>query len=467
MRRALSLTYLFTLSLFIAQANTSDLKLKSISTPTTLIADTAYNLELEIENLSGDTVRQVILVYSDSQNSYFDTLTGISLAAGASMLVSHSTSFSYTVGQQSLSLAAYPVADLDSTNNTGTLTIDFLKFIPETKVVIEEGTGTWCGWCPRGAVAMEYMSINYPNDFIGIAVHNGDPMADGLYNHGAGITGFPGMNVDRDVMGAGVDTQTMEYYYLSRKDQIRDGEISITSNSVHNYYGSTEVTVEARFAKNLIGDYRIAVVVVEDSVWGRGSSWGQRNYYAGGVNGTLSGAGHDWHLEPDPVQGGYMWYDHVGRQLLGGYDGQEGSIPDTIVAGETYTYTFTDNTQIKTDDFLKVSFVALLLDPQGRIVNAHKTPANVLLSQEEEISSAILYPNPSKGLVNLNLNLLNSNKVELSLFDNLGRIVDQSTLNLSKGKQVISKDFSHLPKGMYFLKINANQHSISKPIILE
>ena len=44
------------------------------------------------------------------------------------------------------------------------------------KVVGEELTGTWCGWCPRGAVALENMRNKYPDTFIGIAVHGGDVM---------------------------------------------------------------------------------------------------------------------------------------------------------------------------------------------------------------------------------------------------------------------------------------------------
>ena len=60
------------------------------------------------------------------------------------------------------SLAA-PVANATP---TGTATYDRVT-------VVEEGTGTWCGWCVRGIVALEYMRENYPDKFIGIGVHYG------------------------------------------------------------------------------------------------------------------------------------------------------------------------------------------------------------------------------------------------------------------------------------------------------
>lgn len=79
----------------------------------------------------------------------------------------------------------------------GTLCV--LSQMYSRKVVVEEGTGTWCGYCPRGIVAMEAMAEKYPDNFIGIAVHSGDEMqVDGSYypvlNY---FSGFPGCIVNR------------------------------------------------------------------------------------------------------------------------------------------------------------------------------------------------------------------------------------------------------------------------------
>ena len=52
------------------------------------------------------------------------------------------------------------------------------------RVVGEEATGTWCGWCPRGAVALNWMDHDYEGYWQGIAVHNGDPMSDADYDNG-------------------------------------------------------------------------------------------------------------------------------------------------------------------------------------------------------------------------------------------------------------------------------------------
>ncbi len=57
---------------------------------------------------------------------------------------------------------------------------------PNKLVIGEEATGTWCGWCPRGAVALNWMDKDYEGFWQGIAVHNGDPMTDATYDNAIG-----------------------------------------------------------------------------------------------------------------------------------------------------------------------------------------------------------------------------------------------------------------------------------------
>ncbi|KGF17569.1 hypothetical protein HMPREF1640_06900 [Prevotella sp. S7-1-8] len=49
--------------------------------------------------------------------------------------------------------------------------------VPHRRVVVEEYTGMWCRYCPRGIAVMENLEKNYPDDFIGIAIHRSpDPL---------------------------------------------------------------------------------------------------------------------------------------------------------------------------------------------------------------------------------------------------------------------------------------------------
>ncbi|MDE5808641.1 MAG: hypothetical protein K2H76_11040, partial [Muribaculaceae bacterium] len=65
-----------------------------------------------------------------------------------------------------------------SSANKKTATIDCFessKAFPWVHL-IEEGTGTWCGWCPLGIVMMEYVTEKYPGLFACVAIHSQDAM---------------------------------------------------------------------------------------------------------------------------------------------------------------------------------------------------------------------------------------------------------------------------------------------------
>ena len=63
---------------------------------------------------------------------------------------------------------------------------------------MEEGTGTWCGWCPRGIVAFRYMAEKYPETFIGIAVHKSDNLETNTYSY-LKFNGYPSCYVNRNL----------------------------------------------------------------------------------------------------------------------------------------------------------------------------------------------------------------------------------------------------------------------------
>ena len=80
-------------------------------------------------------------------------------------------------------------------------------------VVIEEGTGTWCGWCIRGIVAMDYMKKTYGDKFLGIAVHVNDVMQSYDYAVGVNLSSFPGCNVQRKYFAQDVDQEKFVNFY--------------------------------------------------------------------------------------------------------------------------------------------------------------------------------------------------------------------------------------------------------------
>ena len=79
-------------------------------------------------------------------------------------------------------------------------------------VLVEDYTGTWCGYCTRVSFAIEEVK-KQTNDAVVIAIHQGDPMQfsleSTLRSH-FGVTGFPTAFIDREARWAPPEPNSMD-----------------------------------------------------------------------------------------------------------------------------------------------------------------------------------------------------------------------------------------------------------------
>lgn len=246
-------------------------------------------------------------------------------------------------------------ADQNADNNTGATTFDYLTETFNRNVVIEEGTGTWCGYCVRGIVAMKEMKAKYP-DFIGIAVHARDDVAQSAYVNYCGFSGYPSCNVDRIITNTDVSTEDFEEYYAREKAASCPAGITATA-AWDETHSKIYVKTTSRFGAGSTDDWGVAIVVVEDSLTG----FTQSNYYAGGALGTMGGFEN---------LGSYVkvTLNDVARDIFPNYYGQ--TIANGTVAATDYDFNYTiSNPTMR--NYKQVSLVALLLNKTtGEIVNA-------------------------------------------------------------------------------------------------
>lgn len=236
-------------------------------------------------------------------------------------------------------------------------------------VVVEEGTGTWCGYCPRGIVGLEYMKTTYPDSFIAIGVHNGDAMASSTYQEFVlnYFTGFPLCVVNRwSSLVIDPNATDLELAYQIVRSNPAIGDITITSASFNEAGDAITVTTESEFGFSGSASYRVAIVLLENDVTG----YRQTNYFAGGIYGEMGG----WEDMASYVD----WsYDDVARGIYGSWRGSVNSLPSEVTAGEIYTYTYEFTTkqvsQASIQDKDQLEAVALLINTQTQeIENAHK-----------------------------------------------------------------------------------------------
>ncbi len=207
------------------------------------------------------------------------------------------------------------------------------EYISPRVIVIEEATGTGCGWCPAGFVALEQMREKYPGNYIGIAVHNytGDPLRCSGYEDWLKryISGYPNATINRDskigIFKPSPAACESNYQALNAMVNIKlNVEASYTSDS------KDELTVTTRvgFGNDIDShQYGFALVQTEDNV----GPYRQSNNYAGGALGEMGG----FENLPNPAT---VYYNDVAREIID-WNGTGGNLPEKLEGRKTYTYT--------------------------------------------------------------------------------------------------------------------------------
>jgi M6 family metalloprotease-like protein len=246
------------------------------------------------------------------------------------------------------------------------------------KIVAEEFTGVWCGYCIRGIVMLKNMRANYPDEFVGIALHSTSSswhdymQVDDYLNpmlSRFNISGYPNSIVNRDVAYLG-DPSNIESEFLEARKESMTGGIDVTATLDENKKNVTANTTVYFNSDNEKANYRLAYVLKEDSVHHPDNIYySQHNYYAGGSLGVMGG----YESKPSTIPAADMYYMDVARCIAGGIYGVEGSVPTSITAGKGYAYSYSFAIPDSVDNLAQTSLVVMLINSNtSKIVNAQE-----------------------------------------------------------------------------------------------
>ena len=343
----------------------------------------SYTLENEVQ-ISGivtateSTVQSFRAFYQVNEAEPVEQeFTNLSIHAG------ESHSFTFTQNAHLENMGEYASirmwVEYNETTESITDSIAFLPFEPTHKVVIEEGTGQWCGWCPLGILTFDYLQEKYPDNLVPIAVHNRDEMAIDEYCYALGFSQYPTGRVNRNATT--VTPTTADYLFegpgsfhdalIAALNLLPEADIRIT-NVEMDADSVVHVSTNTRFC--LIppaSTYQIAYVIISNNYVAQG---GQVNYLA------------DATIEEYPTFGefakggkygqkaveGYA-YDDVACGIFPSFSGAAGIFPTEIAIDKTYPHNFDINLKqcININPQVTLAVAALLIDGNdGTIVNA-------------------------------------------------------------------------------------------------
>lgn len=282
------------------------------------------------------------------------------------------------IGTSTVTLTITKVNGVENANATktatGTLYTVEREFVKRS--VVEEGTGTDCGYCPKGHVAMHNMHNLYGDQFIGIALHqrsSTDPMYNVSYN--LGFTNFPQCMVNRS-NNFWDPYEQMPAVLKASLNETALAEVTVAGTFAEE---DTKVNATASVESLVAGDYNLAFMLTADGLTGKTNSWKQQNYFCKGHAGNPYKSKSSM---PEDIQ--FLWdkgssyvetYNDVLISSSYVNNNNKATLP-TLVANGTVSseYTLKMPTKRTLKEAIKhdqVYVVALLLDKKtGAIVNA-------------------------------------------------------------------------------------------------
>lgn len=227
------------------------------------------------------------------------------------------------------------------------------------RMVMEEATATWCGWCPQGIVAIDGLKRDFPDNFLAIAIHgNGDKMAY-IDEYGLQVSGYPSAFLNRQ--STSVSYSWLKYQIeqagLTTDKMVRiDSVAYVEADEAYKVYTTTRVANSLDNAR-----LRLVYVVTEDSV----GPYKQTNNFAGESD-EMGG------FENLPIKV-EMLYSDVARFIYPSCNGLEGSVPSTLEACKDYAYMANVSANFNCDDYGRLQLTVMLYDAAtNTIVNADR-----------------------------------------------------------------------------------------------
>lgn len=361
--------------------------------------------------------------------------------------------------------------DANTDDNSAMITFNPSAVNPNQAVVVEEATGTWCTWCPRGTTYLDEMSKRFGHNFIGVAVHNNDPMADAEYDGALtsfpGFQGFPSVIYNRESV---IDPQDIVTPSIADMSSAPFATIEVGAD-MNGMTLSTSAKVT--FMEDAPGaNYSVVVILTEDDLTGDAADgWNQvSGAYSGGANGPMGG----FEYFPTSVPSSWWPYSHVGRALIGGWDGVNGIVGDFTVGSSPSVY-MDDYTMDASWNTENMHIIAALLDPSGEIVNAisgsfdEVVAAGGVTNTEDVLESnfAAVYPNPTSDVANIAMELVDASEVNVVLVDNLGRTVSTQDYGTQSGYVQLSYNVADVTAGLYLMHIRVNDQVLTKKLTIK
>ncbi|MBS1773207.1 MAG: T9SS type A sorting domain-containing protein [Bacteroidetes bacterium] len=404
----------------------------------------------KLYNAGVDTIHNCVLYYKlDNGDIKTDSLKGIDVPTFTEKAIAHKIPDTITsFGNHIVKAWVTTAGDNIHYNDSANVVVRGASFIPNKLVLLEQGTGTWNFWSPRGFVLSKQIDSAGLN-VCQLAVHDVDPMAlqdysDYIYN---------------------LRQAFVTYNLLDRHINEEPGVLLSTIKTMQQQFGYANIGIEAKIdgdslridsyvqpAIDLTGDFRLILAITEDDVKGEGQGWDQKNGYA--WPGAVPFGGYE--NKPIVIPAKDIAYQYVVRAMLPSFDGQP-NLPQTLVHDQVYPINFSTALTLGWNRNRLRANVFLFRNDDSTVLNSNKVlfylPVNKI---EDPYASAFVYPNPGNEISILQFYNDGREKMHICIMDISGKMVaDVANDYFETGKNEVRLNTNELMPGMYFVNITS------------
>ncbi len=250
---------------------------------------------------------------------------------------SHDVSANYTIDSQ----------------NYSTDLIVFNIVEPINKVVVEDYTGTWCGYCPPVAHAIYELKEVYDN-IISVGIHNNDELTidqESDLRSELGISGFPSARLNRTI-------SWFDPYQISEVNSLLSEENNVAI-SIKSELENIDLEVKLRIVSNVeLVNHKLVIYLLESNL-----IYDQSNYFNYVEDSYFYNLGN-------PIEN-YSHLDVLRKSITN----ISGNTLDLIQPLTDYKFNF--NVEIS-PDFVQenLAIVAMIVDSNNNAINSQFSEVN-------------------------------------------------------------------------------------------
>lgn len=365
---------------------------------------------------------------------------------------------------------------------------------PENKkMVLEEYTGIYCGYCPDGHQIANGIYENNPDNVILINIHTGPfaavaPGEPDLTTYiGAQIGGMPGMKVmgypagdvnrrlfssgsqtvngmagDRSAWAAWSASVLAEPAYCNVALEGFMDTVSVIDENTGNPVKILTVNAEVYYtASSPAATNSITIFLLEDSIRGPQHNYGSPYYNLANYNADGS-YNHNHVLRAQLTTGNY------GQKIANTASGTTftTSVTYTVPAsyGASGKETYPNVQQMRLAAFVTESFKNTINGNHGPIT-FRANPALGIKNNSGSLSNVALFPNPANDAAKVRINSSKAGSVSVKVYNQVGQMVYESgSKDLAAGITDFELATQNWAAGLYNVLIQSSQGSVAKKL---